>query len=192
MSTTQFLAGATVTGVFVIAVLASAASAAPKILQAGDRLPELRGQTLTGRVVVLPVASAGKVTLAVLGFTYSSRKAVEAWAGWYRKTFDAKADAAFFEVPMIGGAAVLARWFINRGMRNGTPPELHDQVITVYEGIGDWKTRLSYSAEHKDDAYLIVYDKAGVVRWVRHAGDDTSSSGELQNVLTTSAEAAVR
>ena len=192
MSTTQVLAIAIVTGVFVIAVLAPAASGAPKILQAGDRLPELTGQTLTGRAIVLPAASAGKVTLAVLGFTYSSRRAVEAWAGWYRKTFDSRADAAFFEVPMIGGAAVLARWFINRGMRNGTPPELHDQVITVYEGIGDWKTRLSYSAEHKDDAYLVVYDKVGVVRWLRHAAEDTSLSGELQNVLTTFADAAVR
>ena len=29
---------------------------------------------------------------------------------------------------MIGGAAILGRWFINRGMRNGTPTELHDHV----------------------------------------------------------------
>ena len=62
---------------------------------------------------------------------------------------------------MIGGMATLGRWFINRGMRSGTPVELHDHVITVYGGTGDWKQRLSYSTRHEDDAYLIVLDSAG-------------------------------
>lgn len=44
----------------------------------------------------------------------------------------------FFEVPMIGGMATFGRWFINRGMRSGTAVELHDHVITVYGGTGDW------------------------------------------------------
>ncbi len=152
-------------------------------MRVGDPLPKLKGQTLTGRTAVLPQEPAGKATLVAMGFTYSSRCAVEAWAEWYRTTIDPKTDVTFFEVPMIGGVASLGRWFINRGMRNGTPTELHDHVITVYQGTADWKKRLSFSADHKDDAYLIVFDRAGVVRWVHHGGFDTFWSDELKTLL---------
>ena len=89
---------------------------------------------------------------------------------------------------MIGGAATLGRWFIDRGMRNGTPTELHDQVITVYGGTGDWKRRLSYSSEHKDDAYLIVVDREGVVRWLYHGGFDQPRGDELKALLASLAD----
>jgi hypothetical protein len=47
-------------------------------------------------------------------------------------TIGSRTDVTFFEVPMMSGAATLGRWFINRGMRIGTPTALPDQVITVY------------------------------------------------------------
>lgn len=160
------------------------AGAAQESLRVGDRMPELEGETLTGRTTVLPQASAGKVTLVAMGFTYESRRAVEAWVAWYRTTAD-PATTTFFEVPMIGGIATLGRWFIDRGMRSGTPVELHDQVITIYGGTGDWKQRLSYSASHEDDAYLILLDRQGVVRWLHHGVFDRSRAGELKALLSS-------
>ena len=161
------------------------AGAAQQSLRVGDPLPELKGNTLTGRVAVLPQASSGNVTLVAVGFTYASRIPVEAWADWYRTTIEPRRDVSFFEVPMIGGMATLGRWFINRGMRSGTPAELHDQVITVYGGTDAWKQRLSYSSEHKDDAYLVVLDRKGVVRWLHHGVFDPSQAAQLQGLLTS-------
>jgi hypothetical protein len=181
----RVLAPACLVGVLVMATATLRAGAAQEPLRVGDRLPELKGQTLTGRTAALPQASAGNVTLVAMGFTYSSRYAVEAWADWYRTTIDPRTDVAFFEVPMIGGVATLGRWFINKGMRNGTPVELHDQVITVYGGTGDWKKRLSYSPDHEDDAYLIVLDREGVVRWLHHGAFDEPRAAELQALLTS-------
>jgi len=161
------------------------ASAAQDSLRVGERMPALTGQTLTGRTAVLPQASAGMVTLVAMGFTYKSRFPVEAWADWYRTTIPPTAAVSFFEVPMIGGMATLGRWFINRGMRSGTPVELHDQVITVYGGTSEWKQRLSYSTRHEDDAYLIVLDTQGVVRWLHHGVFDQSRADELKGLLTS-------
>lgn len=161
------------------------AAAARDPLRVGERMPELKGQTLTGRTAVLPQASAGKVTLVAMGFTYKSRFPVEAWADWYRTTIAPTTAVTLFEVPMIGGMATLGRWFINRGMRSGTPVELHDHVITVYGGTGDWKHRLSYSTSHEDDAYLIVLDRQGVVRWLHHGVFDQSRADELKGLLTS-------
>jgi len=154
-------------------------------LRIGDPCPPLKGHLLTGREAVLPQAAAGKVALLAIGFTYKSRFPVEAWAHWYQTTIGPTTDVTFFEVPMIGGLATLGRWFIDNGMRRGTPEALHDHVLTVYGGTGEWKKRLLYSSEHEDDAYLIVVDREGVVRWLHHGGFDQSRADELHALLTS-------
>jgi hypothetical protein len=68
-------------------VVAFAAEPASEI-KIGESLPELRGKFLTGREVVLPQAAEGRVTLLLLGFTYTSRFAVEAWAERFRAHFN--------------------------------------------------------------------------------------------------------
>ena len=83
---------------------------------------------------------------------------------------------------------MLGRWFIESGMRNGTPVDLHDQVITVYGDTDEWKQRLSYSLGHKDDAYLIVFDREGIVRWLYHGAFDQARADDLLRVLTSFAD----
>jgi hypothetical protein len=136
-------------------------------LQIGDHLPELRGEFLTGREVALPQVAAGHVTLVLLGFTYQSRFAVEPWAGHFRGRFQSDPRVSFFEVPMIGGMARLAKWFIDSGMRRGTAQEDYEHVITVYRGTGSWKRRIGFSKP--DSAYLILLDRKGDVAWL-HQG----------------------
>jgi hypothetical protein len=164
----RVLVAARVAGIILMSIATLRASPEQESLRVGAPLPTLKGQFLTGRDAVLPQASSGKVALVAMGFTYKSRFPVEAWGNWYRATMGSRTDVTFFEVPMIGGFATLGRWFIDRGMRSGTPVELHDHVITVYGGTGDWKQRLSYSPQREDDAYLIVLDREGVVRWLHH------------------------
>ncbi|MBZ5584225.1 MAG: hypothetical protein LAQ30_18825 [Acidobacteriia bacterium] len=149
-----------------IPVAAFAAEPAPEI-KIGERLPELRGESLTGREAVLPQAAEGRVTLLLLGFTYKSRFAVEAWAERFRARFQSDPRVTFYELPMIGGAARLARWFIDRGMRRGTPEGDHEHVITVYRGVDSWKRRVRFV--EPDAAYLILLDRTGKVAW-RHQG----------------------
>ena len=87
----------------------------------GDPLPKLRGEFLTGRTADLPQAASGRVALLLLGFTYDSRFAVEAWARRFREQFETDPRVTFYEIPMIGGLARLGKWFIDSGMRRGTP-----------------------------------------------------------------------
>lgn len=48
-------------------------------MQVGQPLPPLTGAFLSGRTATLPQAASGRVALLLLGFTYQSRFAVEAW-----------------------------------------------------------------------------------------------------------------
>jgi hypothetical protein len=151
----------------------------------GDALPELRGEYLTGRNAVLPQDAAGRVALLMLGFTYDSRFQVEAWAKRFRQNFGGEPRATFFEIPMIGGLAKLGKWFIDGGMRRGTPQGDRENVITVYSGSEVWKRRVGF--DDPKSAYLILIDGGGKVAW-SYAGslDETpyrALSSEVSRLL---------
>jgi hypothetical protein len=133
----------------------------------GDLLPRLQGEFLTGRTAVLPEAASGRVALLLLGFTYDSRFAVEAWAKKFRAQFETGRGVTFYEIPMIGGLAKLGKWFIDSGMRRGTPSADYEHVITVYRGADVWKQRVGFGDPNA--AYVILLDSTGRVAW-RYAG----------------------
>ena len=147
-------------------VAAFAAMPVAEILN-GDLLPTLSGKSLAGHVVVLPQAAGGRVALLLLGFTYESRFAVEAWAERFREQFGSDQRVTFYEVPMIGGVARLAKWFIDSGMRRGTARGDYEHVITVYQATESWKQRVHYADPNA--AYLILLDGTSKVAW-RYAG----------------------
>jgi len=101
--------------------------------------------------------------LLALGFTYNSRFPVEAWIGRFRKDFGSNPQVTFYEIPMIGGKARLGKWFIDSGMRKGTPRSDQENVITVYSDTDSWKQRVGYASP--DAAYLVLLDKHGTIRW---------------------------
>src|SRR5579872_7401053 len=156
---------------WILAILGAAltASAAAPVaeLAVGDQLPPLKGEFLSGRTAVLPQAASGCVTVLMLGFTYDSRFQVEAWAKRFRQDFGAQSGVTFFEIPMIGGMARMGKWFIDSGMRRGTPEADHENVITVYGGTDAWKQRVGF--QDPKAAYLILIDQRGRVAW-RSAG----------------------
>ena len=148
-------------------LVALAAAALPATLVPGDLMPPLRGEFLSGRKATLPDAARGRFALVALGFTYGSRFAVENWTTRFRRDFDADRSVTFFEVPMIGGLARLARPVIDGGMRRGTPDSLRENVITVYATGDAWKARLG--CVRANDACLLLLDRNGRVAW-RHSG----------------------
>ena len=139
-------------------------------LATGDAFPRLEGQFLTGRKAVLPDAAAGKFAVVLMGFTYDSRVEVEAWAEHVRRDFGASGMVTFFEVPVIGGMGRMAKWFIDSGMRKGTPKELHENVITVYGGADRWKKTMGFTKADEHAAYLALLGPDGRVRWMHRGG----------------------
>ena len=140
---------------------------ASALIQPGELMPVIQGEDLTGRKSALPASAKGRVTLVAMGFTYASRYAVEDWVKRYRDEFGANPSVNFYEVPIIGGIARMGKWFIDSGMRKGTPREDHDNVITVYGSASEWKKLVGFDKD--DDAYLLLLDREGRVRWM-HAG----------------------
>ena len=150
-------------------------------LAIGIPLPVLEGSYLTGKKARLPEASQGKIALLALGFTYESRHEVEKWSERFAGEFAKTPDFTFYEIPLIGGIGRIARWFIDSGMRRGTPKERHENVITVYGSVDPWKQRVGY--DKPDDAYLILIDRQGTIRWL-HAGPfDEPAFAQLSDIV---------
>jgi hypothetical protein len=148
-------------GLGLVLLMSGPARGAP--VELGSALPPLRGDLLDGRKIVLPDSAQGSVLLLLLGFTYESRHDVEAWAERFRHEFGSNSGVRCYEVPVIGGLGRVARPFINRGMRRGTPRELHDRVITMYGGAKEWKRHVGFL--EPDVAYLLLVDRTGRVVW---------------------------
>jgi len=157
-------------------------------LSVGDSLPALSGQFLSGKAAELPKAASGRVALLALGFSYDSRIEVEAWTKRFRAQFGADPRVTFYEVPMIGGMARLGRWFIDSGMRRGTPQADYEHVITVYGGVDAWKERVGY--KDSKAAYLILLDQTGKAVWFSSGAVEdkayTALSAETNRLLSGS------
>ena len=78
---------------------------------------------------------------------------------------------------MIGGLARMGKWFIDGGMRRGTPKADHENVITVYGGTEPWKQRVAF--RDPNAAYLILIDQSGKVAWRYAGGFDDEPYGAL-------------
>jgi len=146
-------------------------------LKVGMELPMLKGEYLTGRSALVPEMVRSKIALLALGFTYDSRFAVDSWCERFSQEFKTSDGITFFEVPMIGGLARLGKWFIDSGMRKGTPKEKHENVITVYGGVEPWKKRVEY--KDPKAAYLILIDRQGIVRWLHSGPFDAAQFANL-------------
>ena len=172
---------------FAVVVAASAPlqaqQAKPKALAIGDAFPRLEADFLTGRKAVLPDAAKGKVAFILMGFTYDSRFSVEKWAERFKTDVKPGPDVTWFEIPVIGGMGRMASWFINSGMRKGTPKEYHENVITVYGGVDRWKTAMGFSKQAEHDGYLAVLDREGRVQWLHHGPASDEAVAELKGVI---------
>lgn len=166
-----------------LAVAAPSAQEKRAVLRVGDAMPALSGEFLTGRGASLPAAASGKVALVMLGFTYNSRFAVERWGAWFGKAMAARPNVTYFEAPMLGGAARLGRFFIDRGMRKNTPIAKHEQVLTVYGNTGSWKARLGVTDATGTHAWLLLVDTSGTIRWMHHGDFDAAVADDLVRVI---------
>lgn len=151
---------------WMLALLAMLAAPAPRALAIGDTLPALGGTNLDGQALTLPGAARGRVTLIAVGFSESSRLAVQAWVHRFLADFGGNPSVACYEVRMMGRLKALGRAFASDRVNRGVAPEDRARVISHYSGTAEWKRRLGF--EREGDAYLVVLDGRGRVALLHH------------------------
>ena len=129
-------------------------------LHAQQAISPIEGETLSGKKVTLPAAAGGEPALLIIGFTHGSQAQAKAWTLRVHDRFPAWSIAVLEDVPR------LVRGMATHGIRSGTPKDQYDRFLLVFHGEKQLKQAAGF--DHPDDAYLLVIDGAGAIRWSFH------------------------
>lgn len=144
-------------------------------------IPKAHGTTLAGTAVTLPDELKGKVGVLVVGFSHASQGQVTAWGKRLAADYGQSVGVAYFEVPMLAGAPKMVRGMILRSMNSSVPTAEHPHFLPLTEDEAAWRAVAHYSKP--DDAYVLLVDESGAIRWQCEGGSTDAAYGELKKNL---------
>ena len=146
----------------------------------GVKFPALSAESLTEQKVVLPKASAGKVTLIMIALKRDSIPQLDPWLKAYDEAFGRNKDFFFYKVPMMKSAfAKQISSMINGKMRKDNPKRLHDKIVTYYGPVEAYVEVLGIADEEK--GYAFILDSKGMIKWKSTCAADQDAIIEMIN-----------
>jgi hypothetical protein len=131
--------------------------------RAQTTIPKSQGTTLAGTAVALPDALKGKAGILVVGFSHASQGQVSTWTRLLEADYGKSNDITYFAIPMLAGAPKMVRGIIRKSMASSVPFEQRPHFLPITEGEPAWRAAAHY--DKPDDAYVLLVDSAGTVRW---------------------------
>jgi len=135
----------------------------------GESIPKVDADSLDGHKVSLPADFAGKPAILVTCFT----KAGGPQCGLFARKLYKEPDVAagklkVFQIAMLAGAPRFVRPMILHGMRGGVPQPEQATFLPLYKDEKEWKQATGYVAAGENDAYLLLVNPDGTIRWSGH------------------------
>jgi hypothetical protein len=142
------------------------------------QIPPVHGTTLSGDKVDLPDALKGKVGVLVVGFSHESRDNVAAWGKRIAGDYKGSAGVLYYEMPMLESVPGMLRGFVTKKIAEAVPDAGKSRFVPVADHEKDWKKITGYKGG--DDAYLVVVDSMGMVRWKLQGAASDANEAELK------------
>jgi hypothetical protein len=140
------------------------------------QFPTVTGSNLQRKKLALPQDFQGELNLVLIAFQQWQQTQVDTWIPFARQLEEIHSGVRYYELPTIQRRNVLARTFINEGMRAGIPdPVARERTITLYLDKNAFREALQLTGE--DDIYLLLLDRQGRVLW-QAEGAFTPEKGE--------------
>jgi hypothetical protein len=140
------------------------------------RFPIVTGANLLRRKVTLPADLEGELNILLIAFQRWQQSVIDTWVPFARQLEETNEGISYYELPVIQRMNVLARTFINEGMRAGIPdPVARERTITLYVDKVAFRTALELPDEA--DIYVLLVDRGGNVLW-REVGAFSPEKGE--------------
>ena len=159
---------------------ANAAQSNAPSLNIGDLLPDLFGQTLTGKALSLPGAIGDKP--AVLVFSFSRKAATDARL-WNEHLLNDFGDViAIYGIIELESAPKLFRGMAISGIKSSMPLSAQDRTIVLYQDEKLWKQHLAVSDD--GHAYVILLGQDGRVLWMNSGSFADSEYALLKSHLS--------
>lgn len=143
----------------------------PALVAAAPALPSLAGKDLLGLPLAVPEALSGRAGVLVVGLTKASGQACQAWEDRLWADLGSNTGVAIYTVVQLQGAPGFVVPFIVKGIKKGKAAARFAQVLILREGRGALEAAVGFDPKRPDDAYVLLLDRGGSVRWKGHAPD---------------------
>ncbi|MCI4667422.1 MAG: hypothetical protein MRZ79_04615 [Bacteroidia bacterium] len=133
------------------------------VSQKKEFFPEVSTKTLAGNDLVFPQGIKGKKAFIALvmeerGAYMTQQNEANSWNSFYENELKSQ-GVEFYEIPMMAGGYVLARGWIDSGMRSGIDPAKHANVACFY---GNKKKYMkAFDISDMGTAHLFLLDEEG-------------------------------
>ncbi len=150
-------------------------------LPAFAAFPEFRAKDLNGQEISAR-SLQGQIVVFLIAFSHDSRAEVETWAKALPELLkQAKPEARVIQMPVLSGAGVWARPFIESGLTRNTPKADRSNVMTSTD-----RDALVKGLDLKDpdrEAVLALMDAEGEVRLLLRGKATEAKEQELAKAL---------
>lgn len=139
------------------------------------QFPTVTGSNLQRQKLSLPKDLQGQFNLVLIAFQRWQQSQVDTWLPFARQLEETHPGVRYYELPTIRPLNVLARTFIDQGMRSGIPdPVARERTITLY--LDKHAFRQALQLPHEDHIYALLLDRQGQILW-RAEGAFTPGKG---------------
>jgi hypothetical protein len=141
-------------------------------------IPTLRATSFTEQTVTLPEALQGKVGVLVLGFTHASQDAVKGWGKRLAGDYPGSPVVLYYEMPVLAGVPKMMRGFVMGKIKGSLPEPEKAHFVPILDNEAGWRAVANYKSGN--DAYVMLVDGQGVVRWQTHEAVSDATYGRLK------------
>ena len=127
------------------------------------RIPRTHGTTFAGNEVTLPDDLRGRVGVLVIGFSKNSGDRCKGWGQRVAGSYGDSRDVSYYQMPVLEGVPKLIRGMVVKGIKSGVPGAEQPHFLPMFSDEAAWRKVAHYA--NADDAYVLVVDGEGRVRW---------------------------
>jgi hypothetical protein len=127
---------------------------------------------------MLPEELLGRVGVIVLGFSKNSGNVCKGWGLRLEQSYGNSGDVMFYQIPVLESVPKLLRGMVLKSMRSGVPEAEKAHFMPVFSDEDAWKKTAQYA--NADDAYVLVVDGEGKVRWQTSGRVSDAAFGTLK------------
>ena len=128
-----------------------------------SRIPVAHGTTFAGTQVTLPDDLRGRVGVLVLGFSKSSGDVCKGWGQRLASSYQTSSGVMYYQMPVLESVPKLIRGMVVKSIKSGVPESEQVHFMPMFSDEAAWRKIVRYA--NADDAYVLVIDGDGKVRW---------------------------
>jgi hypothetical protein len=121
------------------------------------------GTTFAGTQVTLPDDLRGRVGVLVLGFSKSSGDVCGGWGRRLAQSYRESSGVMYYQMPVLASVPKFIRGVVVKSIRSSIPEAEQTHFLPMFSDEPEWRKVTRYA--NADDAYVLVVDGDGRVRW---------------------------